>query len=393
MGLILMGCAGVKPQTVPEPPQTEDAPDAALSFDRQNYTFPGDLRFVPAPFSIPEAAPGVGLVTTEPGDRGAGLNDAEKALLGDSFRAAYLEGLLREDPLMGVLGGDRVHGWPAADPLGWVQNWRSGVNFANSWGIPSLILAVQGITRNRAFVVQGPILDLYGRSAGIDGANGIPGYGYPCGNEFFYEGGRAQRFSLGLITVDGEGQGSFTPQTAPSVPASPPPQLGVFPGGSWALQEDFQSAWNIRMDQNGIAMSPDGPVRRISFSQEPWIINTDTGPVEIRGVYFQTFEGETEALILPESPDLSFRARLLRGPFLDAFLLASSRLLPGAESAKGGRGGAGIPQIGAEDRFSQALIQGLSVYGLPLTDPGPRMDEDVLVEAQRFSAGWMIGRR
>jgi hypothetical protein len=390
-----MGCAGIKPWTAKtESNIEEDAPDSTLYFDRQNYTFSEDLRFVPASFSVPAPAPGVGVVTGETGDRGASLSEAEKNLLENSFRIAYLEGLFREVPLAGVLGGDRVHGWPAADPLGWAQNWRSGVNYSNSWGIPSLVLAVKGITQNRVFVVHGPILDVYGKSAGINGANGIPGYGYPCGDEFFYKGGRAQRFSLGLITVDEQGQASFIPQTVPSGRTSPPAQTGVFPGGGWAIQEDFQSAWSVRIDQNDTAMPPDGPVRRIIFSQEPWIISTATGPLEIREIYFQSFNGGTEVFILPESPNLSFRVRSLRAPFLDAFLLASNRLLPGVENTAGETsGGSAMPQIKVEDRFSQALLRGLSVYGIPLTDPMPKNDEDILVEAQRFSMGWMIGRR
>jgi hypothetical protein len=390
MGFVFMGCAGIKPQS----PKTEEAaPDSTLQFDRQNYSFPEDLRFVPALFSVPAPAPGVGLVTGEPGDRGANLSDAEKTLLENSFRAAYIEGILQEVPLTGVLGGDRVHGWPAADPLGWAQNWRSGVDYSNSWGIPSLVLAVKGTAQDRVFVVHGPILDVYGKSAGIDGANGIPGYGYPCGDEFLYKGGRAQRFSLGLITVDGQGQGSFIPQTAPSALAPPPAQTGVFPGGSWVIREDFRSAWSVRIDQTDVSLIPDDPVQRITFIEEPWIINTDTGPLEIRGIYFQTFKEGTEVFILPESPNLPFRGRSLRAPFLDAFLLASNHLLPGAENTAGTPGGSAMPQIKVEDRFSRALLRGLSVYGIPLTDPMPKNDEDILVEAQRFSAGWMIGRR
>jgi hypothetical protein len=51
-----------------------------------------------------------------------------------------------------------------------------------------------------------------------------------------------------------------------------------------------------------------------------------------------------------------------------------------------------MPKAQAEDSFSQALLRGLSFYGLPLSDPMPKNDEEVLGEAQRFSAGWMMGR-
>jgi hypothetical protein len=361
------------------------------AFDRQDYTVPEGLYFVPAPFSLPEPAPGVGLTGEAAEGRGTGLSDSERTLLEDSFRAAYIDGLMRGLPLEGVLGGDRVHGWPEAEPLGWAQNWRSGAAYANSWGIPSLILAVQGINMNRAFIVQGPVLDLYGKSAGSNGANGILGYGYPCGDEFFYKGGRAQRFSLGLVTIDGEGQAAFSPQEVPSSLAAPPAETGVFPGGSWAIREDFQSAWLTRIDQNdGVFMSPDGPVRRIAFTGEPWLIRTGRGALEIREIYFQTFEGGREVFILFVSPGLSFRARSLRPPFLDALMGAQNRLLPGAETAEGA---SAMPQMDLEDRFSRALLQGLSVYGLPLTDPIPGDDEGGPVEAQRFSGGWMRGKR
>jgi hypothetical protein len=272
-----------------------------------------------------------------------------------------------------------------------VQNWRSGANYSNSWGIPSLILAVRGLNQNRAFIVQGLILDLYGKSAGIDGANGILGYGYPLGNEFFYQRGRAQRFSRGLITIDGEGRAAFIPQTAPSTLTAPPSEIGVFPGGSWMIREDFQLAWAVRIDQNdGLYMSPDGPVQRIAFTREPWILSTTKGPLEIRGIYFQTFEQGQELFIFFESPDLSLQIRNLRAPFLDVLLWAPARLLPGAEGA-GTTEGSAMPKVEIEDSFSQALIRGLSVYGLPLTDPMPKDDEGRLVEAQRFSGGWMMG--
>jgi hypothetical protein len=314
-GLILMGCAGMEPKGSLPIPETEEAgPDAAPNFNRRDYNFPGELRFVPAPFSIPEVPSGVGLLTGEPGDRSASLQDAEKEFLERAFRSAYIEGLFREIPLTGVLGGDLVHGWPAAAPLGWVQNWRSGIDYPNSWGLPPLILAVMGIDRDRVFMVHGPILDAYGKSAGLNGANGILGYGYPRGDEFFYNRGMAQRFSLGIITVDGEGAVSFIPGrdlpakadssveagssieadssaeadlftgtdssgeadssietdlfagtdssaeadslaetnlfagTDFSLEAVPPDQVGVFPGGSQAMREDFRTAWGIWVD-------------------------------------------------------------------------------------------------------------------------------------------------
>jgi hypothetical protein len=100
--------------------------------------------------------------------------------------------------------------------------------------------------------------------------------------------------------------------------------------------------------------------------------------------------------ILAESPDLPFRVRILRSPFLDAFLWAQDRPLPGFETASGKADGRpddpAMPRLETEDDFTRALIRGLAVYGLPLTDAVPKNDEDTLVEAQRFSRGWMVGR-
>jgi hypothetical protein len=249
--------------------------------------------------------------------------------------------------------------------------------------------------RGRVFMIYGPILDAYGKSAGINGANGILGYGYPRGDEFLYDRRRAQRFSLGLMIMDGEGQVSFIPQPAPSTGAVPPAEVGAFPGGGWAVREDFQAAWNIWIDSNDGFLLPDGPVRQIALTQEPWIIDADPKAPKIGRIYFQTFERGTVLFILAESPDMSFRVRILRAPFLDTLLWAPDRLLPGFETADGKSsglaGGLSVPRSELEDDYTRALVRGLSAYGLPLTDAMPKNDEDTLVEAQRFSRGWILG--
>jgi hypothetical protein len=175
-------------------------------------------------FSTFETAPGVGVFTQDPRDPALKLEAEEREKISLSFRRAYAEALSRGFPLEGVLGGDRVHSWPAGLPLAWVQNWRSAEPYPNSWGLPGLVLAIRGIDADEVFIVRGPILDAYGKSGGRGGANGVAGYGPPLSGEFPYgEGialgiarGIAQRFGEGLIAVDASGQAAFIPHEPPA---------------------------------------------------------------------------------------------------------------------------------------------------------------------------------
>ena len=176
--------------------------------DRRSDGTQPEMVFIPREFPSLEIMPGVGFITGDRRDRAASLTEKEKADLSDSFRAAYADGLLQEAPLAGVLGGDFVHNWPANNPLGWVQNWSTAIPEENSWRSPSLVLAIRGFmaeTDDRVFIVQGKMLDQYGKNDGINRANGNTGYGSPLGNQFLYEGKVAQRFESGLITIDREG--------------------------------------------------------------------------------------------------------------------------------------------------------------------------------------------
>jgi hypothetical protein len=162
-------------------------------------------------FSAFEAAPGVGIFTRDPRDPAQGLEAEEREGISLSFRAAYAEALGRGFPLEGVLGGDRVHAWPAGSALAWVQNWKTAEAYPNSWGLPDLVLAIRGFDAARVFIVRGAVLDLYGKSGGRGGANGVAGYGPPLSDEFPYGEGIAQRFGKGLITVDAAGHAAFIP--------------------------------------------------------------------------------------------------------------------------------------------------------------------------------------
>jgi hypothetical protein len=355
-----------KPEGAPEPEESR-GPGSAGDLPVQPEQ--AGLVFIPVdpPPLVP--APGVGLIS-----RGASLSGEDRAALQDSFRAAYLDGLLKDLPLAGVLGSDQVHGWPDTNPSGWVQNWRSAGPVPNSWGIPSLILAIRGVESaremGRVFIVDGEILDYYGISAGLNGANGDIGYGSPRGEKFVYNAddgstGIAQRFDHGLIVISGEGQGSFLPEEPPSLNREPPPELGSFPEApeNGEVRAAFLTAWKMALDRN-IEMVPDGPGQYLSgFSRDP----DSPGAGNLEGLYIQTFNRRGALLILPESPGLPRHVRFLGPPFLGAFV-----------SPKGGD-------------FVPQLREGIAKYGFPLTDPLPyRADEDsAWQETQRFSRGWL----
>jgi len=360
------------------------------------------MTFLPADFPSLEIPPGLGLITMDRRDRAASLNEREKAALSLSFRAAYIDGLLREAPLAGILGGDLVHGWSANNPNDWVQNWRTSAPEANSWGIPQLILAVRGgeTSGERVFMVQGKILDHYGKSAGRNNANGNAGYGSPRGYEFLYKGKLAQRFDFGLITVDGEGKGAFLPEAPPSLELNEAADIEVNPIGAFVyvpsaaavgadIRSAFVTAWKMALDRGVETMTCDGSGQYLLFVNDAWDLS---GVEALKGLYIQTFNRRTIALVLPDSPLLPPYPRFIASPFLEV-LLAPSRPVSGAETLKP----LDIKFSGGDD-FSRALMRGLALYGIPLTDPMPAAEgaeaaeegkAAVWREFQRFSRGWL----
>ena len=344
------------------------------------HPLPSGIAFVPAEFPSLKVSPGVGAVTMDGRDRAAALSEGAREELSASFRAAYINSLFREAPLAGVLGGDFVHGWPSGDPYAWVQNWRSSVPQNNSWGIPSLVLAVRGFREageaGRVFVVQGKLLDHYGKSGGINGANGIVGYGSPRGYEFLLDGKLAQRFDFGLITTDGQGRTAFFPEEPPSLALDVPPLVGVFPGASGNVRPAFVMAWKMALDRGIERMSPDGPGLSLALSDEVFRerLRDFPGGETLEGLYVQTFNGRTALLVLSDAPGLPPYPRFIGYPFLDALLAVSGD--------------------SRQDDFSRALMTGFALYGIPLADPVPLPggEDGPLVwrEAQRFSRGWML---
>jgi hypothetical protein len=385
--LLLAGCAGLN--NAKEASEVEEDEKAPADMERipllRDYHIPEDLVFLPAPFSWPAIAPGVGVITREQNDPGASLSEDEKKALTESFQTAYIQGQLRQSSLEGVLGGDFVHSWPPAAPLSWVQNWRDRKGSPNTWGIPSLVLAVRSIKGGEVFIVRGGILNMYGRSRGINGANGVAGYGAPLGEEFLHNGGIAQWFEYGQIHVDAAGTGAFVPNTPPvfggEIPV--PEAVGDFAGNDSTIREDFRKTWRRGMYSNLPDLNPDGPARRIDFSEKPWEIPGDSGTIYVEALYFQSFNHGGVLFLLTRSREVPSRTRIITGPFLNAFLAGNDTPLPGTKSS------APLPPEAASPGLTGRLLQGLGLYGIPLTDAFPVPEGGTYGETQRFSRGWM----
>ena len=395
--------------SVPAPSVPESGPTDEYPGD-QNAEFPaeypryypqelktGNFVFIPASLPSLEPAPGVGYVTRESRDRGSGLSAEERDALLNSFQAAYADNLLRGQALNGVLGGDQVHGWPENSPSGWVQNWQTSAPRPNSWGIPSLVLAIQGVeilrtmAQDRVFLVHGEILDIYGKSAGVKNANGSAGYGSPRGDEFFYNEGIAQRFDLGLIMADKNGKGTFIVEEAPSETEEIPPELGAFPGsrGGAPVQNAFLTAWKMALDRKADetdTLVPDGPGQYLSFSEAYILPGLSAAQGMVRGLYIQTFNQGSSVLVLPDSAILPPHVRFLGYSLLQLFLAPEEYAIPGAESLEVLKF-----SFSGGDGFAGQLMKGFAQFGIPLSDPLPRKNEDGLwEEAQRFSRGWIV---
>ncbi|MDR1319301.1 MAG: hypothetical protein LBJ90_06720 [Treponema sp.] len=408
-----LSCAGISSGSPGTATRAEEQADEAEEpqFPRRIAFVPGEMAFVPASFPGVLSVSGIGLVTREARDLGNALDDEERDLLAASFAEAYMEGVFRGLPLSGVLGGDHVHSWPRSSPLAWVQNWRGSGGRFNSWGVSSLILAVRGLARGRVFLVQGDILDAYGRSSGLMGANGAAGYGAPRGNEFIHQGGVAQRFDFGLIAVDAEGNFVFTPEDPPSVTRSVPESVGLFESGGSVerIRNAFQSAWKTEIDGGLSPAEPDTPLFYLDFNDAPWILpldsvdfltenqrelseEPDSGPPErdsslvIRGLFYQGFGEGGILFILAEasvelirgdsetSQELPLYSVPLVSPFLEAFLSAPGVCLSGAESLSSHA----LPAAGQYDEFARTLLEGIAFYGLPLAGLQPAREGETL---------------
>jgi hypothetical protein len=353
-----------------------------------------EVYFVSRPLPGLSIPADVGARTENPAD--------ETGIINDAFREAYVEGLLREIPLMGVLGSDRVNPWPAAAPECFSQNWVSAEGEPNSWGIPNLVLALGNYHdlaggesgHYSVFTVSGQILDLYGKSAGYHGNNGAAGYGIPLGEVFFSDGMAVQRFSRGRMITDGkEGRFSFLPDTFTSLleSLSPEEKQREFSGSNIPpdVSSAFARAWAYTFSER--EGNSDGPVTRVSFSR-PWILHGETKEIPVKGFYYKSYNRENDVLVLLDAEELPLRARLLSGTYLQ--IIRSHKRLPGLSGhILGSAAGTGL---------GRSLTEGFAIYGPPLSDPLPipahtmpahdeeAVPETFFLEAQRFARGWIV---
>jgi hypothetical protein len=371
-----------------------DEPEFMKAFNPIGREFPQGFRFQPEPVPFLDIPPDVGTLSEYPA---ADSGDPVTA----AFHEAYAEALLRGLPLEGVLGGDRVHLWPGDNPQGRIQNWTSAAEEANSWGFPGMVLAIGSAEdpgrTYRVYTVSGRILDRYGRSPGPNIGNGVAGYGYPAGEVFFRDGAAVQDFSKGSIVIDKTGTvfvplvaleeaaGSESSEHEP--PEREPPGRGLperedFSGLAPEIAGAFFAAVQAVLGGESAERS-DGPVVSVVFS-DPWVI---LGPgIPVSGMYIKSYDAGESIFVFVDAPALPKRARFLSGSFL-TILLRSGRRIPGAENET-----YTAPTSGTGSSYIKALLEGFSLYGVPLSDRlALESDEPgTFREAQRFSKGWII---
>jgi hypothetical protein len=353
----------------------------------------GELSFTPEILPALPVPADVGLLSKK--DLGAAPDGG--ARLGRLFREAYREALAREMPLLGILGMDEAHLWPEKSRLSWVQNWRaSSSSFNNSWGITGLVLAVLNATGDKVFTVSGDILDMYGKSLGTGGENGVAGYGAPVTDVFFIKFTdrtlpvQAQRFDKGLVYVDVTGKSFFIAAPAPSSLIEKDEAAGFYPADHGELRQKikvtFEKAYRGLIDRHERAIKADGPVQYLDFGGGTWLVETDEGAVSLSGLYVQHYDGGEFAAVLPvlaENEDdgetgifsLLRDARTIAPPF--SAIVNGNIRLPGAREI--------TPHPLDEQGKKSVFLKSLALYGIPLTDSFVNIETMTL--SQRFSKG------
>jgi hypothetical protein len=144
----------------------------------------------------------------------------------------------------------------------------------------------------------------------------------------------------------------------------------------------------MALDRTIDTMIPDDKGVYIPFEyagNDPW--GLPLGGEHVKGLYVQTFNQRKALLLLPDAPGLPLHVRFVASPFLDILLFPERYSV---------RGTANLRVLDVQSRegdgFMSRLVQGLALYGLPLSDPLPRrIDQDSpWQEAQRFSRGWLL---
>jgi len=332
-----------------KPPAEAETPPAEPVIEEPKpevKALPKNYRFIPRDPSVTPAAPppvhpGVGNVSSDAADPVFKLSKAEKSQLTVQFRLAFKAVALRGVPLTGALGGDRVHYWSpgkgARSAGAFSQNLRNPEGRTNSWGLKELVLAVRPFAGQRAFIVDGPLLDAYGRGEGLGGANGIAGYGAPIGEQYRTFSAVSQRFEYGLLSVGDDGKRSFLVEEAPGA-LSAAAGLASLVGrsdvsGSTGFPAEaggeILASWLAAVNSGLPAAMPDAPV---------FLVEPKAG--ETVSVWIQVYGQGMWALVYPvDGKGALSRALLIAPPFLETFLGAASW----------------------NDAFSE--------YGIPLGDP------------------------
>jgi hypothetical protein len=311
------------------------------------------------------------------------------------FTDAYRQALIREIPLKGVLSMDRVHRWPENESLTWAQNWVSDDARPNSWGIPGLVLAVLNVKTGKVFTVRDGILDMYGKSLGLDGANGVMGYGSPLSDVFFMELPDysspiyAQRFDNGVIYVDETGKSAFIPGKAPSTSIDDDEMTGFYSTDDAELRgkikKSFKRAYNNLALRYEGAIKASGPVEYLDFDGNTWTIEAGESVLSLTGVYVQYYN---EGVFAAALPDFSTGD----GGDADAFPFFGEARIIGPPFSQVIFGGIRLPS--AEDlalypleeyAYISPLLKGFALYGIPLTDSFVSVETGMSV--QRFSRG------
>jgi hypothetical protein len=264
------------------------------------------------------------------------------------FRAEYARALGSFFPLAGVLGADRLHRWTNKARDGTVisalvQNWKSSIPLPNGFGLPQLVLAMDGADGGTVHCIIPPILDIYSQGRGLGRAGGLAGYGKPMTGPFLVLDGEsyvyAQWFSFSLIQASldtqGRSSGQVNLEPAPSLTARIPSGVGLLPEGtkSEALVKTWLQALDLGFPQ-GSAGNPDGPAVYLeSPPAESTLAESHTIAVQTfdkgRWAIMQTGKGSDPVLIFP--------------PFMDLF-------------------------VSGKTDYSTALALAISAYGPPLAN-------------------------
>jgi hypothetical protein len=345
--------------------------------------------FTPQRVPVPAVPEDTGIVS----ERDLKEDSKEGERLRFLFRRAYRTALTRDIPLLGVLGIDRVHRWPENSNLTWAQNWRSAASSLNSWGMPSLVLAMLNSGGDEVFTVSGDILDIYGKNLGLGGANGVLGYGAPRGNSFFLKftdytlPALAQRFDKGLIYVTNTGIGAFIAEEAPSDIIALDEMAGFYVTDDVQLRQNlktmFWRAYKSLVDQYERGIKADGPVEYVDFDKKTMLIDMTERSFYVSGLFVQYYDGGRFAVALSSAVDEDGAAGLYFP--LGAYIIAPpfSEILLGAVRLPSSSGLSPHPfEVYAD---TPAFIKSIALYGIPLTDSFVSIETMSL--SQRFSKG------